>query len=438
MNQLETGIAVSQGDYGQVQFVIRVKDDDNYITDASSAIITFLTADGKIIEGNITGTAGTYNYIIQGNELQTPGKISATVTLIYEDGRKSSCTFSFYCRYNPHFDRSTPAKSYIPEFEKIKAEGEETIKYLKDLVDTGGYKGDKGDRGEPGPQGPKGEQGPKGDKGLKGDKGDDGTGIAILGSYNTLNELKNAHPIGNIGDGYMINSNLYVWSDSLKDWIDVGNIRGPQGEQGPKGESGASVASDVSAIDTNGILGEIGQKSNLQSVIDEVTRRVLNELLLKADKYDGLDSTSTELWATANAVRKVNEKSDNNSTSIRELNSNLENKLKDAITESDFEFIDVGTLNNFAHGSAVRCGKLVIVCFNVDGTTSTPGQGTFFILPENFRPSENKYGNGVFASSSTTDVNLTNRPLYVDILGNVCNQSTAAVYRGGGTIAYIK
>lgn len=118
--------------------------------------------------------------------------------------------------------------------------------------------------------------------------------------------------------------------------------------------------------------------------------------------------------------------------------SNLENKLKDAITESDFEFIDVGTLNNFAHGSAVRCGKLVIVCFNVDGTTSTPGQGTFFILPENFRPSENKYGNGVFASSSTTDVNLTNRPLYVDTLGNVCNQSTAAVYRGGGTIAYIK
>lgn len=69
-------------------------------------------------------------------------------------------------------------------------------------------------------------------------------------------------------------------------------------------------------------------KSNLQSVIDEVTRRVLNELLLKSDKYDGLDSTSTELWATANAVRKVNEKSDNNSTSIRELNSNLES-IKD-------------------------------------------------------------------------------------------------------------
>ena len=191
------------------------------------------------------------------------------------------------------------------------------------------------------------------------------------------------------------------------------------------------------------LVGNVKSVTNLFGNTDAKTvaqglQILVNTKLSKTDKYDGVDSTSTELWATANAVRKVNEKTDNNSTSIRELNSNLENKLKDAITESDFEFIDVGTLNNFAHGSAVRCGKLVIVCFNVDGTTSTPGQGTFFILPENFRPSENKYGNGVFASSSTTDVNLTNRPLYVDTLGNVCNQSTAAVYRGGGTIAYIK
>ena len=119
-------------------------------------------------------------------------------------------------------------------------------------------------------------------------------------------------------------------------------------------------------------------------------------------------------------------------------NSNIEDKIKDAITEADFEFIDVHTLNNFAYGSAVRCGKLVIVCFNTNGTTSTASQGIFFTLPENFWPSENKYGNGVFASSSNTDVNLTNRPVYIDIAGNVYNQSGAAVYRGGGTIAYIK
>ena len=58
----------------------------------------------------------------------------------------------------------------------------------------------------------------------------------------------------------------------------------------------------------------------------------LNTKLSKTDKYDGVDSTSTELWATANAVRKVNEKTDNNSTSIRELNSNLATKTVENMT----------------------------------------------------------------------------------------------------------
>lgn len=191
------------------------------------------------------------------------------------------------------------------------------------------------------------------------------------------------------------------------------------------------------------LVGNVKSVTNLFGSTDAKTvaqglQILVNTKLNKADKYDGLDSTSTELWATANAVRKVNEKTDNNSASISELNSNIEDKIKDAITEADFEFIDVHTLNNFAYGSAVRCGKLVIVCFNTNGTTSTASQGIFFTLPENFWPSENKYGNGVFASSSNTDVNLTNRPVYIDIAGNVYNQSGAAVYRGGGTIAYIK
>ena len=51
---IETGISVSQGDYGQVGFTIRVKDDDSYIVDAVSAFIVFLTADGRMVEGGLT------------------------------------------------------------------------------------------------------------------------------------------------------------------------------------------------------------------------------------------------------------------------------------------------------------------------------------------------------------------------------------------------
>ena len=278
---IETGISVSQGDYGQVGFTIRVKDDDSYIVDAVSAFIVFLTADGRMVEGGLTGTSGTYGYIIQGTELQTPGKVSATVTLVYDDGRKSSCGFIFHCRYNPHFDRNTPAKSYVPEIERIKREGEETIEYLRNLVASGDYRGEQGIQGNPGKSAyevaiENGFTGTE-QEWLDSLKGEDGAGISILGSYDSIEALKAAHPTGNIGDAYLVNGNLYVWSETGSDWINNGNI------QGPPGKDGASTASEVSAVDTNGILGNIGLTTNLQVIIDEVTKRVLNEVLYKTD-----------------------------------------------------------------------------------------------------------------------------------------------------------
>lgn len=288
---IETGISVSQGDYGQVGFTIRVKDDDSYIVDAVSAFIVFLTADGRMVEGGLTGTSGTYGYIIQGTELQTPGKVSATVTLVYDDGRKSSCGFIFHCRYNPHFDRNTPAKSYVPEIERIKREGEETIEYLRNLVASGDYRGEQGIQGNPGKSAyevaiENGFTGTE-QEWLDSLKGEDGAGISILGSYDSIEALKAAHPTGNIGDAYLVNGNLYVWSETGSDWINSGNI------QGPPGKDGASTASEVSAVDTNGILGNIGLTTNLQVIIDEVTKRVLNEVLYKTDIVQ-TESTATD------------------------------------------------------------------------------------------------------------------------------------------------
>ena len=207
-----------------------------------------------------------------------------------------------------------------------------------------------------------------------------------------------------------------------------------------KGFTEAS-ADAITVIDTSGIIdGTKNKKTILQTFLDKVGDFIINKavtndaLMLKLADYVAktdivqVESTATNKVPSSAYLKQVKDS----------IDSNIEDKIKDAITEADFEFIDVHTLNNFAYGSAVRCGKLVIVCFNTNGTTSTASQGIFFTLPENFWPSENKYGNGVFASSSNTDVNLTNRPVYIDIAGNVRNQSGAAVYRGGGTIAYIK
>lgn len=72
----------------------------------------------------------------------------------------------------------------------------------------------------------------------QGPTGPTGTGISILGSYNSYEELLKDHPTGNIGDSYLIGDDLYVWSDNNKDWQDAGTVRGPSGPIGPIGPTG--------------------------------------------------------------------------------------------------------------------------------------------------------------------------------------------------------
>lgn len=67
---------------------------------------------------------------------------------------------------------------------------------------------------------------------LNGKKGKDGTGVTILGSYASEDELKAAHPTGNAGDAYLIDGYLYVWSVTEGAWKNVGKIQGPQGDPG--------------------------------------------------------------------------------------------------------------------------------------------------------------------------------------------------------------
>ncbi len=98
-----------------------------------------------------------------------------------------------------------------------------------------GPKGEKGDKGEPGARGLKGD---KGEPGIPGAIGPSGTSVTIEGSYDNLEDLMKEHESGKQGDGYLINDNLYVWSENENKWKDVGVIRGPKGEKGEMGPMG--------------------------------------------------------------------------------------------------------------------------------------------------------------------------------------------------------
>lgn len=78
-------------------------------------------------------------------------------------------------------------------------------------------KGDKGDKGDTGPQGPQGEP------------GKNGTSVTILGGYDTYDEFIAEHPTGVVGESYLVNGDLYVWSLNEKNWKNVGKIKGEDG-----------------------------------------------------------------------------------------------------------------------------------------------------------------------------------------------------------------
>ena len=88
--------------------------------------------------------------------------------------------------------------------------------------------------------------GPTGPRGLP------GANINIKGSFESLEELKNVHPKGEMGDTYLINGNLYYWDEENKMWGNAGRIGGPTG---PKGEQGL-----IGPTGPKGDRGETGPK----------------------------------------------------------------------------------------------------------------------------------------------------------------------------------
>lgn len=108
-------------------------------------------------------------------------------------------------------------------------------------------------------------QGPKGDpftyedftkdqlENLRGPKGDPGNGVSITGTFESYDALVAARPQGVPNESYMIQRELWVWSDNTGTWENIGQI------QGPPGEPGSGIAATISgfftlAVDEDGYL----------------------------------------------------------------------------------------------------------------------------------------------------------------------------------------
>lgn len=100
--------------------------------------------------------------------------------------------------------------------------------------------------------GPKGDSGEKGDKG---DKGDPGTGVKIVGSLPSENQLP-ANYNGAIGDVYITQNSGHGWMWNGTSFIDIGEIKGPKGDKGEQGIAGNPGAPGAQGI--QGVTGPVG------------------------------------------------------------------------------------------------------------------------------------------------------------------------------------
>lgn len=89
-----------------------------------------------------------------------------------------------------------------------------------------------------------------------GPTGPSGRGLEILGSYDSLEELKKNHEKGEISQSYLVNGILYVWNGEKNSWVSAGNVQGPTG---PKGDQG--------------LIGPIGPKGGTRNSGTNRTKR---------------------------------------------------------------------------------------------------------------------------------------------------------------------
>lgn len=124
---IDTGIYLTQGDYGQIQFTLWVKNDGVYMTDAVSATINIRLENRIPVVGNLLKSGNGYVYRLLGNEVSIPGKAVADVKLMYSDGRTSSCRFLYYVREDTINESSIEAGGYIGKLEELETAAEELV-----------------------------------------------------------------------------------------------------------------------------------------------------------------------------------------------------------------------------------------------------------------------------------------------------------------------
>ncbi len=125
--------------------------------------------------------------------------------------------------------------------------------------------------------------------GPTGPRGEPGTNINIKGSYESLEELKQNYPQGDIGDTYLIEGDLYYWNEDVKNWQNAGHIGGPTGPKGDRGDPGLQgPKGEIGPTGSAGPKGDTGEKGEIGPIGPKGEKGDPNGLGAYAERYSNV------------------------------------------------------------------------------------------------------------------------------------------------------
>lgn len=124
---IDTGIVFVQNDKDVYKLNVRVFDGDNEIdySQVESATITFLKADGTVVQGDMQKATNMLTYYLGTNEIAAPGKLIATIQLLGANERLTTARFLFRVEKDLITEDAVKSTSEFPILQKLKKELEE-------------------------------------------------------------------------------------------------------------------------------------------------------------------------------------------------------------------------------------------------------------------------------------------------------------------------
>ncbi len=196
--------------------------------------------------------------------------------------------------------------------------------------------------------------------------GADGTSIHILGEYTTEEELKTTHPTGNTNDAYIVNGDLYVWTETQ--WTNVGQFKGKDGVDGLSYYIHIKYSDDGETFTANN--GEtVGAYMGIYTDTNKIDSNVFSDYTWKKiEGEDGLDGLNGEDAYTVILSNESHTFAGGTSSAIAGETTCLVNAYKGA----DKAICSIGTITGLPTGMTVTIAdnNTTNVSFTVKVTTN--------------------------------------------------------------------